>query len=129
VHGGVSALYVSLSADEINQRVRGALRGEGNAQILDDQNGPLWFRGFAAETPQGETEVVAALAKYGVKRIVIGHTPNLAGITALYDGRVIVIDTGISSAFGGVRSYLKIEGDKVTAYNNGTPMVIRAGAQ
>jgi hypothetical protein len=129
LHGGVSAVYAPFTTDEINQRVRAALKGTGDEQILEDQNGPLWFRGLAEETPQGEAEVAAALTKYNVKRIVIGHTPSLTGIKALYGGRVIDIDTGISAPFNGSRSFLKIEGDNVTAYNNGAPTALSAGVQ
>lgn len=129
VHGGISHLYITMTADAINQRVRDALKKGGDRTVLEDQAGPLWHRGNAdAETPAGEAEVAAALASFKVKRLVIGHTPNLTGIKALYGGRVIQIDTGISSAYGGTRSYLKIEGDKLTAYNNGAPTLIPGSA-
>jgi hypothetical protein len=39
---------------------------------------------------------------------VIGHTPILSGIAVLYGGRLIRIDTGISSVYGGKVSYLDI---------------------
>ncbi len=129
VHGGVSAAYAAFSIDEINQRVRAALRGEGDRAILEDEAGPLWYRGLSAETPQGEADVAAATSAYGVARLVIGHTPNLEGVKSLYGGRVILIDTGISAAYGGVRSYLRIEGGKITAYNNGEPTVLQEGGE
>ena len=119
VHGGVSGAYAALSIDEINRRVREALVGGGDRAILEDEAGPLWYRGLAEESPQGEADVAAALAAYGVARIVIGHTPSLAGIKSLYGGRVIDIDTGISAYYGGPRSYLEIENGTITAHNNG----------
>jgi hypothetical protein len=128
LHGGLSAAYVAFSADEINERVSAALKG-GDRTIIEDEAGPLWHRGMATETPEGEADVAAALAKHNVARIVIGHTPNLEGVKTLYGGRVIVIDTGASAYFGGVRSYIEIQGDKVTAYNNGAPTVLAGGSQ
>lgn len=129
VHGGISHVYLTESIDEINQRVRAALRGEGDKAILEDQAGPLWHRGNAApETPAGEAEVAAALQAYKVARMVIGHTPNLTGIKASYNGRVILIDTGISKAYGGTRSYLTIDGGTITAHDNGAATVIGKSA-
>lgn len=37
-----------------------------------------------------------------------GHTPNFEHIVSRCDGQVIIIDTGISSAYGGVLSALEI---------------------
>jgi hypothetical protein len=47
---------------------------------------------------------------------VIGHTPILSGIAMLYDGRLIRIDTGISSVYGGKVSYLEILDGNATAH-------------
>lgn len=126
VHGGVSSAYATLSIDEINRRVRDGFAG-GDKAILEDEAGPLWYRGLAEESPQGEADVAAALAAYGVARIVIGHTPSLEGIRSLYGGRVIDIDTGISAYYGGVRSYLEIDNGKIVAHNNGAATVIDDG--
>lgn len=124
VHGGISSAYAATPVEEINARVRAALRGDGDRAILEDEAGPLWFRGLAEETPEGEAAVAAATSAYGVSRIVIAHTPNLEGVRSLYGGRVVLIDTGISAYYGGTRSFLRIEGGKVTAFNNGEPTIL-----
>ena len=126
VHGGISPAYVHLPIDEINRQVTAALvaRNTDPQAIINDGLGPLWYRGLAtAEAdkdagpapasaapplPPIEDQLNALLAAYGAKRIVIGHTPNLAGITMQYGGRLICIDTGISYVYGGKVSYLEI---------------------
>ena len=108
VHGGVGAAYSAKPIDAINSEVRSALNAGGGA-ILEDEAGPLWHRAFASETPEGEADLVAALAAYGVKRIVIGHTPQVKGVKSLYGGRVIAVDTGASKYYGGTRSFLRID--------------------
>lgn len=118
VHGGVGAAYAARPIAEINAGVRAALTAGGGA-ILEDEAGPLWHRAFAEETPEGETELAAALAAYGVKRIVIGHTPQLQGVKSLYGGRVIAADTGASKSYGGTRSFLRIDASGVVANDNG----------
>jgi hypothetical protein len=53
------------------------------------------------------------LAAYGAKRLVIGHTPSLAGIIISPDGRLARIDTGNSRYYGGPLTWLEIVGDQM----------------
>lgn len=133
VHGGVSPAYSRLSLSTINDRVAAALgrQDESPGAIINDPSGPLWYRGLAikpgdappagdedavagksmaSQTPalSGEEELDAVLKAYGVRRMVIGHTPILSGIATLYGGKLIRIDTGISAFYGGKLSYLEI---------------------
>ena len=119
VHGGISAKYAALSVAQINDQVHAALSGAPGADpaILEDEVGPLWYRGLAEETESSAQDVAAALKAYGVKRIIIGHTPNLAGIKLLHQGRVVVIDTGLSHYYGGAHSFLSIEGAAIYAHD------------
>ncbi len=128
VHGGVSAAYAARPIDETNAAIRDALAGNGDAAILTDEAGPLWHRGNAEETPEGAASVDAALAAMGAQRLVIGHTPSIEGIRALYGGKVIMADTGISAAYGGVRSWLEFDNGGVIAHNNGVATVIDGDA-
>ncbi len=128
VHGGLGAPYASMSLDAINAAVRAALINGGGA-ILEDAAGPLWHRGFAQESAQGEAELAAALTAFGAKRLVIGHTPQPGGVKALYGGRVIVADTGASKAYGGTRSFLRIEQTGIFANDNDVVTDLAAGAQ
>ncbi|MEL7491186.1 MAG: metallophosphoesterase [Pseudomonadota bacterium] len=119
VHGGISAEYADRSIKSINDEVRAALTGAGPADILTDELGPLWHRGNAQETADGAQAVDLALEAYDIDRIIVGHTPQLSGVQSRYGGKVLLIDTGMSAHYGGVRSYVRIEGDIVTAVDGG----------
>jgi len=128
VHGGISPTYARLSIAEINRQMSAALtaRTTDPKAIINDPVGPLWYRGLAtpnADAAQGqsaaadgtapaeppvEDQLQTLLTGYQAKRIVIGHTPIPSGIAVLYQGRLIRIDTAISSVYGGKLSYLEI---------------------
>ncbi|KAI9567401.1 Metallo-dependent phosphatase-like protein [Boletus coccyginus] len=77
---------------------------------LYSSDGPLWYRGWAEETESKVCEKVdEVLQKTGTRRMVMGHTPNLQNIMARCGGKVLIIDTGISHAYGGALSALSIE--------------------
>ena len=143
VHGGISVQYAVIPLDEINRRVATALkaRDDGPNSILYDPFGPLWYRGLitrqedAANStpapgqpaplqsaapdayPSIDDELAIALRATGARRMVIAHTPNLAGIVISNGGRLARIDTGISRFYGGKLSYLEIVGDRLTPHN------------
>jgi hypothetical protein len=127
VHGGISPAYVNLTVAQINARAAAALaaRSTDPTAIINDEEGPLWYRGLAqplaskdGETlaattpaqiqPASEAQLDALLSAYGASRIVVAHTPILSGITFFHDGKLICIDTGISAVYGGTVSYLDI---------------------
>jgi hypothetical protein len=141
-HGGISANYAAMPLDEINRRVAAALtaRETGPESIINDPLGPLWYRGLlsrakgandvpAASTtgsvaagpapaarPSIEAEIDMVLKAYGARRIVIGHTPTLSGISELHGGRLMRIDTGISQYYGGTLSWLEIAGGETNTH-------------
>jgi hypothetical protein len=124
VHGGISANYALVPIVEINRRARVALQvGEQSPEsIINDENGPLWYRGLITRTgspagrPTIENELTVALKAMGGKRIVVGHTPTLKGVTILYGGRLVQIDTGISKHYGGPLGWLEILGDRLVPH-------------
>jgi hypothetical protein len=136
VHGGISSVYAAIPIGQINQRVAAALKAQDASPpaIINDPVGPLWYRGLinrgngdlatVAPVPAGasaaltiDQEIDLVLKNFGVKRIVVGHTPSLAGIIASDNGRLWRTDSGISRAFGGKLTYLEIIGDRVTAHD------------
>jgi Calcineurin-like phosphoesterase len=94
----------------------------GDWSVLASE-GPLWFRGYAQWSEADSAAKVAAfLDKSGVKRIVVGHTPQRDGrITPRFGGRVILIDTGMLTAvYNGKPSALELRDDSLKAiYSDG----------
>lgn len=121
VHGGISAKYALVPISEINRRARAALLvGDASDEaIINDQMGPLWYRGLvtragepAAGRPTMEAELDGSLLGHGAKRMVIGHTPDIKGVGFLHGGKLIQIDTGISRYYGGKLGWLEIIGER-----------------
>lgn len=123
LHGGISGFYCQNSLDSMTDRVVGALRNF-NAQtagMVEDEFGPLWYRGLSGVDPKALNETVdAILARHGVSHIVVGHTPTSGVIWPRYDAKVVQIDTGIARAYGGYLGYLEITPAGLFAgYSNG----------
>ena len=135
VHGGISSAYAEQSVEDINRKVSTALKARNDAPtaIINDPHGPLWYRGLivrnegdpatVAPVPPGLTvalpiaeEIDLVLRNYGVKRIVVGHTPTRGGIIEGAGGKLWRTDSAISRAYGGTLTYLEIIGDRVTAH-------------
>lgn len=124
VHAGISAAYASTGIEEINRRTAAALAeaDEAPQAIINDPAGPLWYRGLVVREPEGvtyampaEEELDLALRSMGARRMVVGHTPSLDGIAVRQGGRLIQVDTGISSYYGGKLTYLEIIGGEANA--------------
>jgi hypothetical protein len=122
VHAGVSPALATAEIGDINETIRRELEDrsllEGGMAVASD--GPLWYRGLA----QGDEEqlaagVDAALEHYGVRRIVIGHTPTMGTVMPRFGGKVLVIDVGLSAYYGGRLACLIIE--------NGEPYTLHRG--
>jgi hypothetical protein len=135
VHGGMSSAFARQPIDEINRQVVAALKAQDDTStaIINHPHGPLWYRGLvvrddgdpatAAPVPHGAAfaptitqEIDLVLLSYGVKRIVVGHTPVRGGIVEDAGGKLWRTDSAISRAYGGTLTYLEIVGDRVTAH-------------
>jgi hypothetical protein len=64
-------------------------------------DGPLWYRGSVYCKPLLERPILeAALEQLGVARVVVGHTPTGdRRAHSLYDGKVLMLDTGMLAAY------------------------------
>lgn len=99
LHAGVSRALVDsgVSLAEVNTTVRTVLRGDEQgavAELVMGIYGPLWYRGYfpARELPPAATmeDVDLALATFGARRMLVGHT-IVDSIIPLYEGKVIAV--------------------------------------
>ena len=102
VHGGISKEVVlhNLKIEQINwffsqMLLREKMNPEtDNLMFLYESGGPVWYRGYFADTPFHETQLDSILNFYGKKHIVVGHTP-FHDIKSLYNNKILGIDAGL----------------------------------
>ncbi|MEP7315757.1 MAG: metallophosphoesterase, partial [Sphingomicrobium sp.] len=121
-HGGISGKYALIPLVEINRQARAAIEaGDASPEaIINEENGPLWYRGLTDGTGSGgetaENELDAALKATGTKRLVVGHTPKKGPPRFALNGKLVLVDTAISAYYGGSLGWIEIIGDRVTPH-------------
>jgi hypothetical protein len=86
-----------------------------DSEVLNSE-GPLWYRGAMMCRPVFEKPILeASLAKLGVNRVVVGHTPSPDGeVHTRYGGKLIQLDTGmLVSHYKGRPAALVIRGSDI----------------
>ena len=115
----VRALRNADAPEGMAEAVLAATRlAELSAWSIVDQNGPLWFRGFALWQPaDGQPQIRRLLSRYGAERFVVGHSVlRSRRITPRFDAGVFLIDTGmLASVYEGEPSALEIDAGRITA--------------
>ncbi|KAN0065166.1 hypothetical protein ACQY0O_001663 [Thecaphora frezii] len=126
VHGGVTPDYARKGVDEINRIGKSLLHKAldeekpsgwlppdttNEEKAFWSETGPLWYRGYAMEDePEACAIAEKATKAMGVRHLVMGHTPNFDGFVVRCDAaEILLIDTGISRAYGGEQSALVID--------------------
>lgn len=122
VHAGISPKYAAKSLREINDAIQEELRDFSKLAedgFVRDEQGVLWYRGIAREDPALNDHVQIVLKNFGVRRVVIGHTPTNGRILPLYGGAVLAIDAGLGDVYGAHRVAILIEGTQVSVLSEG----------
>ena len=99
----------------MNNRIRRELQDFSllDGGMITDADGPLWYRGLAVGDEQELAEHVrSVLNQFGVKRIIVGHTPMIGTVMPRFAGAVLAADVGLSKPFGGPPAYVVIERGK-----------------
>jgi hypothetical protein len=137
-HGGISPDYSTWKIKEINDLFRmelGLFESQPRnpylfgrrfkPKIVYNSGSPLWYRIDEIKSP---AEIDRILANLGAKTLVIGHNFLRSGggsptitpdASRLFEGKVWMIDTGISSAYGGVLSALLINDGDIRIWEPG----------
>ncbi len=127
VHGGISPKYADMPFEQINNRIRDELNDFSMLKggLIQDTEGPLWYRKLAAgEEADLAEHVQRFLDLHGARRMVIGHTPTAGAIMPRFGGKALLIDVGLSASHGSRLSCLVIEGDKAYALHRGERLLI-----
>jgi hypothetical protein len=105
VHAGISVEIVqrNMKIRKINrlfaQYIIGKepeyFSGYPRLKLLNDQLGPLWYRGYFSDISFSEDRLDSILDYYGKAHIVVGHT-IVNGIISLYNNKILGADAGIS---------------------------------
>jgi len=118
VHGGISKTYSTWKLEDINMHVRMELMGLKPYKLVYEEGGPLWFRDLAKKDEDiFKQDIDSIFTNLKCKYMVIGHTPLTGSLVVSkenmnrFQGRVWIIDTGISAYYGGHLSALIIEND------------------
>lgn len=122
LHGGIGPKYLNATATELNKKIHSELDDFGKLQggVAMDSEGPLWYRGLAnGSEEQLNAHVDQLLKNYGVRRLVLGHTPTGGAVLPRFEGRVILIDVGLSKHYGGTQACLISEDSKLYALHRG----------
>jgi len=119
VHAGITAKYADWTLDRINAEVRRELNDSARLDggIATDQQGPLWARDLAEGDETKLAGLVDQLLKhFDVDRIVIGHSYTGGAITPRFEGKVILIDVGLSRIYDNNPKMACLEIDQNHAY-------------
>lgn len=131
VHGGLDPSAERESIAAINAAVRAELvdaRVSDDESIINAADSPLWYRGLAvmSETDANTALIEAMLEFYGVKRIVIAHTPLMGTILPRFGGRVLLADVGLAEHYGRGRAALVIEDQQPSVILSGEKLSLPA---
>jgi hypothetical protein len=123
LHAGIGPSYLPAERDAMNEAVRDALNGQPDpafADILTNQEGPLWYRGLSLnQEPTEEPHLTALLARHGVSRIIVGHTKRAATVLPRFGGRVIITDIARRDGYADPHAFLIIENGALTTMHRG----------
>jgi hypothetical protein len=124
LHGGISPKYAAWTVRQINEKVRAELGDPAKLErgIVQDVDGPLWYRGLARGDEKSlEAHVAKLLETHQVERIAIGHTYTDGAIVPRCGAKVIQIDVGLARYYdpGARLACLVIDNGKLSALHRG----------
>lgn len=136
LHGGIGAAFLPFDIELMDKAILAALRhqpavADGPLDILWNEQGPLWYRGMAMNDEAAEAaQVAATLKRYGVSRIVLGHTKRYSMVNSRFDGAVVLTDIAVKGGCADPHAFLIKEGDKLTAVYRGrrVPLAVSGDA-
>ena len=95
----------------------GLMKASTQGRYLQGTEGPVWTRDYA-EGDEGSicSALRKVLSTVGARRMVVGHTVQAAP-TPRCQGAVILLDVGMSAAYGGRAAYMECINGEVNAWH------------
>jgi hypothetical protein len=131
LHGGIGPALSGMTIRAINERVRAEIlqREVPKDGLAAGGGGPLWYRGLARDPEEGlRPHVDALLASLGVAHIVVGHTTTPGAVVPRLDGKILLIDTGLSDSYGAHPAALVVRGGTAFALHRGRLLPLPMGS-
>jgi hypothetical protein len=128
VHGGIVPESARLGLAELNRRVRADLDSESWPQSFAlAEDGPLMTRRYSSDDLMAhEVEAIASefaesLEILDARLMVMGHTVTYGLVEPRFDGRAILIDTGMLDLYLGGRAAALVldSGERLASYSKG----------
>ena len=104
VHGGISMgiIHRNLKIKQINRIYTSEVVGKTLQEVYETEipkflsgaYSPLWYRGYFDDADFCESKIDSILGFYGMRHIVVGHTPN-DEISSLFNNKILGADAGI----------------------------------
>jgi 3',5'-cyclic AMP phosphodiesterase CpdA len=120
LHGGLTPEVAALGCKAINDTVRREItkdidktRNDPLSSLSAGASGPFWYRGLAQEDETAYAPSInGILEAMDAQAVVVAHTVTKTGrIQDRFNGRVVMIDVGMSPAYAGSLAALEIGGD------------------
>lgn len=152
-HGGLSEAISRWPLREINRVIRseleffqGSMRNPQeyarpfHPRLVYDPDSPLWFRGLATKNEaSAQAEIDRTLANLDARAMVVGHNYFRfnAGSSATverssvvrFQGKVWIMDTGISGSYGGIPSALICDRGEFKVWGETEEVAARTGVR
>lgn len=113
LHAGLGPSFAAAPRPAMNQAVSSELNERPSPVypgILENQEGPLWYRGFSMNTEAAETaNLENVLRAQGVARIVVGHTKVTSTVLPRFNGRVLIADIAVPAGHSDPHAFLIFE--------------------
>ncbi len=127
LHGGIGPKYADMKISEINSLASAELHDLSRLPggLLDDSAGPLWYRGLSqGDEATEQTHLDQFLELNKASRMVVGHTVTAGTVIPRIDGKLLMIDVGLGTAYGAHEACLLIEDGEYFAIQRGEKLEI-----
>ena len=130
LHGGLGPSFAAAPRPAMNAAVSSELNERPSPiypGILEDQEGPLWYRGLSQNDEAAETaNLENVLRSQGVARVIVGHTKVTSTVLPRFNGRVLVADIAVPRGHQDPHAFLIFENSAWTTIHRGERVPLTA---